>query len=168
VARGSQASSGVGGRLAAGVRLGWDDWQLEPTIGFSALGLWTPASLEREPNGLAQRIEGQSLTSLQGSLALPVARTFTLPEERPLRMRGVVGWLHEFADVTATTVAAFAQAPAAPFAATTAPIDRDALLLGLSADLAVGEGTTLFAGWQATLGSTTTVQAVRAGLRLTF
>lgn len=168
VARGNLTSSGFGGQLAAGARLAWTDWWFEPTLSVGVLGLSAPSSVEQDPNGLAQRIYGQSLTSVRGGVAVPVGRTFSLAADRPLWLRGLVGWTHEFADIAATTQAAFVQAPAAPFTATTASISRDSLLLGLSAELGLADGMAIFAGWQAALGGPSSVQSARVGMRLTF
>lgn len=166
VARGGQATDGVGGQLAIGVRLPLSGWQIEPTVALGVLALSAPATVEQNPDGLAQQIDGQALTSLRSAVTLPVSRSVTLANDRPLTLSGLLGWTHEFADVTATTQAAFVQASAAPFAATTAPIARDSLLFGLSADLGLADGVALFAGWQAALGASSSVQTARVGLRL--
>jgi outer membrane autotransporter protein len=150
------------------MRLPWDDWQLEPTVAFAALGLSAPATSEQNAVGIGQRIYGQSLTSLRSAVTLPVSHSLSVAGDRPLTLRGLLGWTHEFADVTAATQAAFVAAPGAAFTATTAPIARDSLLFGLAADFGIANGVALFAGWQAALGGTSTVQTVRAGLRLTW
>ena len=168
VSRDSLVTSGVGGQIAAGLRLGFDGWIVEPTLALAALALSSPATVEQNPNGLAQRVNGQSLTSVRGALTLPVSRTLALADQRSLTVRGLVGWAHEFADVSATTQAAFAAAPGVPFATTTAAIARDSALLGLSADFAFDEGVTFFAGWQGSIGSSSTAQTLRAGLRMTW
>jgi uncharacterized protein with beta-barrel porin domain len=168
VVRGSQTTSGVGGQLATGVHLPLNGWQVDPTATLGVLALSAPATVEQNPNGLAQQIYGQALTSLRSAVTLPLSRRVSLAGDRPLMLRGLLGWTHEFADITATTQAAFVQAPAAPFTATTAPIGRDSLLFGLSADLGLADGVVLFAGWQAALGASSSVQTVRAGLRLAW
>lgn len=168
VSRDSLVTSGVGGQIAAGLRLSWDGWRVEPTLALAALGLSSPATIEQNPNGLAQQVNGQSLTSVRGAVTLPVSRTLALADQRSLTMRGLVGWAHEFADVSATTQAAFAAAPGLSFATTTAAIARDSALLGLSADFAFDDGVTFFAGWQGSIGSSSTAQTFRAGLRLTW
>ena len=168
VTRGSQATSGVGGQIATGVRLELNGWQVEPTVALGVLALSAPATVEQNANGLAQQIDGQALTSLRSAVTLPISRTLNLADDRRLTLRGLLGWTHELADVAATTQAAFAAAPGAPFTATTAPIARDSALLGLSADLTFADGMTLFAGWQGALGASSSVQTLRAGLRLAW
>ena len=59
-------------------------------------------------------------------------------------------------------------APGAPFTATTATIARDSIVLRLSVDFALDDGVTLFAGWQGALAASSSVQSVRAGLRMTW
>jgi uncharacterized protein with beta-barrel porin domain len=168
VSRDSLVTSGVGGQIAAGLRLGFDGWTVEPTLALAALGLSSPATVEQNPNGLAQQVNGQSLTSVRGAVTLPVSRTLALADQRALTVRGLVGWAHEFADVSATTQTAFAAAPGVPFVTTTAAIARDSALLGLSADFAFDDGVTFFAGWQGSIGSSSTAQTFRAGLRMTW
>ncbi len=167
-ARASLGVNGWGGQLAGGLRVPFEGWQLEPTVGFGALGLSAPGTTEQNAVGVAQQINGQSLTSLRSAVTLPVSRTLNLADDRPLRLRGLLGWTHEFADITAATQAAFVAAPGASFTATTAPIARDSVLFGLSADLGLADGVALFAGWQAAFGGSSTVQTMRAGLRLTW
>lgn len=168
VSRDSLVTTGVGGQVAAGLRLAWEGWAVEPTVGFAAAGFSSPRTVEQNSNGLAQEIDGQSLTSLRGTLTLPVNRTLMLADQRSLALRGLLGWAHEFADVSATTQAAFAAAPAVPFASTSAPISPDSVLVGLSADFALEDGVAFFAGWQAAIGSSSTAQTLRAGLRVTW
>ncbi|MCC8430822.1 autotransporter outer membrane beta-barrel domain-containing protein [Reyranella aquatilis] len=168
VSRDSVVTNGVGGQVAAGLRLGFDGWSVEPTLALAVLGLSSPATVEQNPNGLAQQVNGQSLTSVRGAVTLPVSRTLALADQRALTVRGLLGCAHEFADVSATTQAAFAAAPGVAFATTTAPIARDSALVGLSADFAVDDGVAFFAGWQGSIGSSSTSQTFRAGLRMTW
>lgn len=168
VSRDSLVTTGVGGEIAAGIRMALGEWTVEPTAGFAAAGFSSPATVEQNINGLAQQIDGQSLTSMRGTLTLPVSRTLAMADQRSLALRGLLGWAHEFADVSATTQAAFAAAPGVPFATVSAPISRDSVLIGLAADFALEDGVAFFAGWQAAIGSSSTAQTLRAGLRVTW
>lgn len=40
--------------------------------------------------------------------------------------------------------------------------------MGLSADFAFDDGVAFFAGWQGAIGSSSTAQTLRAGLRMTW
>ncbi len=168
VSRDSLVTTGVGGEVATGMRMEWQGWTVEPTVGLAVAGFSSPTTVEQNTSGLAQQIAGQSLTSVRSALTVPVSRTLTMSDQRSLGLRGLLGWAHEFADVSATTQAAFAAAPGVPFSTTTAPLSRDSILVGLSADYAFGDGMAFFAGWQASVGSSSTAQTLRAGLRVTW
>lgn len=168
VSRDSLVTTGLGGQLVAGLRLAREGWVVEPTVGLAVAGFSSPGTVEQNVNGLAQQIDGQSLTSVRGTLTLPVNRTFMLADQRSLELRGLLGWAHEFADVSATTQAAFAAAPGVPFSTTSASISRDSILVGLSADFVLEDGVAFFAGWQAAIGSSSTAQTLRVGLRVTW
>ena len=168
VSRDGLVTTGVGGQLAAGVRLAWEGWTMEPTVGLAVAGFSSPGTVDQNPDSLTQQVDGQSLTSVRGTLTLPVSRTLALADQRSLALRGLLGWAHEFADVSATTQAAFAAAPGVPFSTTSAPISRNSVLVGLSADFALEDGVAFFAGWQAAIGSSSTAQTLRAGLRVTW
>jgi autotransporter-associated beta strand protein len=161
---GSAALRAAGGDLSAAWRLPVGAWQVEPTASLGVVSLWSPATTEQTA-ALAQQVAGQSATSVRSLIAAPFGRRFEIGAQS-LGLRGALGWAHEFADTAVTTSAAFAFAPNAPFAVTTAPIDRDQLLLGLSADLALHQGITVTVGYQGLLGERSTTHGVRAGLRV--
>jgi uncharacterized protein with beta-barrel porin domain len=164
--RGSAALRAAGGDLSAAWRLAVDAWQVEPTASLGVVSLWSPATTEQTA-ALAQQVAGQSATSVRSLLAVPFGRRFEIGA-RSLGLRGALGWAHEFGDTAVTTSVAFAFATNAPFAVTTAPIDRDQLLLGLSADLALQQGIAVTVGYQGLLGERSTTHGVRAGLRVTW
>lgn len=165
--RGTETLSGGGGQLSAGMRLVLGDWQLEPTIGLSALALGSGGTTEAGA-GPTQQINGQSLTSVQSLLALPAGTEFVLSPERSIYARGLVGWAHEFSDTVATTTGGFTAASGAQFSTVTAPLARDALLLGLSGDVALARGVSLFASARASIGGQSNAQSARIGIRATW
>jgi autotransporter-associated beta strand protein len=156
----------VGGDVAGSWRLVLGDWRVEPTAGLAVVSLSAPA-LSEQAAPLAQQIAGQALTSVRSLLSLPVGRRFDLGEQM-VGLRGTLGWAHEFADTAATTNAAFAFAPNVTFAVTAAAIDRDQLVLGVAADVALRQGVALTAGYQAQLGDRASTHGVRAGLRVSW
>jgi subtilase-type serine protease len=164
--RGTAQLRTAGGDLSAALRFALGDWQVEPTAALGVMSL-TASPVSEQAASLAQQIDGQSLTSVRSLLSAPFARRFDLGEHT-LGLRGSLGWAHEFADTVATTNAAFAFAPNAPFAVTTAALDRDQLVLGFAADVALSQGVTLTAGYQGLLGDRATTHGVRAGLRVTW
>ena len=165
--RGTETLSGGGGQLSAGMRLVFGDWQIEPTVGMSALALGSRGTTESGA-GPTQQINGQSLTSVQSLVAVPVGTQIALSPERSIYARGLVGWSHEFSDTVATTTGGFTAASGAQFSTVTAPVSRDALLLGLSGDVALARGVSLFASVRASLSSQSNAQSARVGIRATW
>ena len=68
----------------------------------------------------------------------------------------------------ATTTGGFTAASGAQFSTVTAPISRDALLLGLSGDVPLARGVSLFASVRASLSSQSNAQSGRIGIRATW
>jgi len=165
--RGAETLSGGGGQLSAGMRLAFGDWQIEPTVGTSVLALGSRGTTEWG-SGPTQQINGQSLTSVQSLLALPVGTTIALSPERSIYARGLVGWSHEFGDTVATTTGGFTAASSAQFSTVTAPVSRDALVIGLSGDVELAQGVSLFASARASLSSQSNAQSARIGIRATW
>ena len=165
--RGTETLSGGGGQLAGGMRLVFGDWQIEPTAGMSALALGSRGTTESGA-GPTQQINGQSVTSVQSLLAVPVGTQIALSPERSIHARGLVGWSHEFSDTAATTTGGFTAASSAQFSTVTAPVSRDALLLGLSGDVALARGVSLFASVRASLSSQSNAESARIGIRATW
>lgn len=165
--RGSETLSGGGGQLAAGMRLAVGEWQVEPTVGVSALALRSAGATE-SGSGPTQQIYGQSLSSVQSLLATPFGTWISLSGDKSMYARGLVGWTHEFSDTMATTTGAFIAAGGALFSTVTAPVSRDALLLGLSGDLALSPGVSLFASVRASLSSQASSESGRIGIRATW
>lgn len=165
--RGTETLSGGGGQLSAGMRLAFGDWQIEPTAGMSVLALGSGGTTE-SGFGPTQQINGQSLTSVQSLLSLPVGTTIALSPERSLHARGLVGWSHEFSDTVATTTGSFTAASSAQFSTVTTPVSRDALLLGLSGDVSLARGVSLFASVRASLSGQSNAESARVGIRATW
>jgi subtilase-type serine protease len=149
------------------MRLSFGDWQIEPTVGISALALRGSGTTEYG-SGPTQQIYGQSLTSVQSLLAAPFGTRIKLSDERSMVARGLIGWTHEFSDVTASSTGAFTIANGSPFSATTAPLSRDALLLGLSGDVGLSRGVSMFASVQASISGQSNSQNGRIGIRATW
>jgi autotransporter-associated beta strand protein len=166
--RGSGTLSGGGGQLAGGMRLVFGNWQIEPTVGMSVLALGSRGTTESGVGGPTQQINGQSLSSVQSLLAVPVGTQIALSPERLIHARGLVGWSHEFSDTVATTTGGFTAASSAQFSTVTAPVSRDALLLGLSGDVSLARGVSLFASVRASVSSQSSAESARVGIRATW
>ena len=78
-----------------------------------------------------------------------------------------LGWSHEFADNTAHISASFAGLSGSGFALSSAPIGRDAALVGLGADINVASWpVAMFVGYGGAISGSSSAQSFNAGLRL--
>jgi outer membrane autotransporter protein len=148
------------------VRLDYDQWQIEPTLGLSAVSLSNGAVSESTGGPLAEQIGGQSISSVQSLDGVRVGTPVAVAPTVPLFVHALVGWQHEYADTVANTSAALQVAGAGPFTVSTVPICRDAARLGVGFDVAVSPTVSLYGSYQAALGHDTTSQYLTGGLRV--
>ena len=79
---------------------------------------------------------------------------------------GRVGWSHEFADNIARVSASFAGLSGSGFALNSAPIGRDAALVGLGADIKVASWpVAMFVGYGGAFSGSSNAHAFNAGVR---
>jgi autotransporter-associated beta strand protein len=79
-----------------------------------------------------------------------------------------LGWSHEYADLSRPVTAAFAGAPALSFTTQGATAPRDGVVLGLAANTAVGEATSLYFRYDGDLAGGNTNHVLSAGLRMVW
>jgi len=83
--------------------------------------------------------------------------------------KGQLGWSHEFADNTASVSANFSSLGGSGFQVSSAPIGRDAALVGVDADFQVsGWPVAIFAGYGGAFSGSSNTQAFTAGLRFNW
>jgi outer membrane autotransporter protein len=75
------------------------------------------------------------------------------------------GWSHEYADLTRPVTSAFAGAPALTFTTQGAIAPRDGVVLGLGANTALSENTSLYFRYDGNLAGGNTNHALSAGIR---
>ncbi len=169
VSRDSVVTNGVGGQIAAGLRLGFDGWSVEPTLALAVLGLSSPATVEQNPNGLAQQVNGQSLTSVRGAVTLPC---------EPYVSRWPTSARSRCADSSAGRMNSQTCRPPPRRLSPRLPVwplrrrpRRSPAIRRWSACPPISlfdDGVAFFAGWQGSIGSSSTAQTFRAGLRMTW
>jgi subtilase-type serine protease len=77
-----------------------------------------------------------------------------------------LGWSHEFADNIARISASFADLSGSGFALASAPIGRDAALVGLGADIKVASWpVTMFVDYGGAISGSSSAQSFNAGVR---
>jgi outer membrane autotransporter protein len=77
-----------------------------------------------------------------------------------------LGWSHEFADLDRPVSAAFAGAPAFTTQGATGP--RDGVVLGLAANTAIAQGTSLYLRYDGDLAGANTNHVLPAGVRMVW
>jgi outer membrane autotransporter protein len=80
-----------------------------------------------------------------------------------------LGWSHEFADNAARLSASFVGLSGSGFALNSAPIGRDAAVVGLGADIKVKSWpVTMFVGYGGALNANSNAQSFNAGVRFVW
>jgi outer membrane autotransporter protein len=83
-----------------------------------------------------------------------------------MTVKGQLGWSHEFADNTAAISASFSGLSGSGFALNSAPIGRDAAVVGLGADVKVASWpVTMFASYGGAISGSSDAHSFDAGVR---
>jgi subtilase-type serine protease len=162
-ANGQTGGTGVGGSVRAGARLQVASWQVEPSVGLAGLGLSQGGFTETQAGAANLSVGSQGLTSIQSVLGARVERRFAVGETMALVPTARLGWLHEFADTVGTASASFAGG-GMPFSVQSAPIGRDAALLGLGANLQTGGPVSLYLAYNGAFAQNANAQTITGGL----
>jgi subtilase-type serine protease len=170
----SAATQGNTDGLAGGggVRIGLQQiigaWLIEPSVGLGGFHLHLD-SVAETGGALAENIGGESLGSAESTLAISAQHAFALNETVSVTAKGRLGWSHEFADNTARVSANFSGLRGSGFALNSAPIGRDAALVGLGADINVASWpVAMFVGYGGAFSGGGNAQSFNAGVRFTW
>jgi outer membrane autotransporter protein len=154
-----------GGSVRVGIQQTLAGWLIEPSLGFGGLGLHL-GSVAETGGPLEETIAGATLGSAQSTLAVDAQRGFALTETLRMTITGRLGWSHEFADNIATVSAGFAGLSGSGFALNSAPIGRDAAVVGLGADIKVASlPVTMFVSYGGAITASISAQSFNAGVR---
>jgi subtilase-type serine protease len=155
-----------GGGVRVGVQQNLGAWLIEPSLGFGGFDLHLGSLAETGGGVLTQNIGSATLGSAESTLAVSAQRTVALSETVRMTVKARLGWAHEFADNVATIAASFAGLSGSGFALNSAPIGRDAALIGLGADVKVASWPmVMFVGYGGALNGSSNAQSFNAGVR---
>jgi outer membrane autotransporter protein len=79
-----------------------------------------------------------------------------------------LGWSHEYASTARPVTATLSGAPAMPFTTYGIAPQRDGIVLGLSANTAIGEATSLYMRYEGNISGQDSSHALTAGFRMTW
>lgn len=164
-AQGRGEGWGVNGAATFGARYELGGVMLQPEMGLRFDELGRGALTETDGRAASLLVRADSAASLRSSFGLRAETSFVLSPDMTLTPTARMHWLHELADDTTRTTAAFTGAPAAPMVNTTAKTGRDAAALGLGATLTLPKGMAAFASYGSEVRRNGTSQAFTGGLR---
>lgn len=164
--RSQNTLNGVGARVDVGLTLAAGKWGIEPSLGVRTLGLRSTATNESAGAALAQRIEGQSNTSVQSFVGARFARTIRPTPEVSVQVNGLAGWTHEMGDTRAEATAGLINLGEASFTVASAPTGRDAAHIGAGFSTQVTPSTSLHGSYAAEFAHNQTAQDLAVGLRV--
>ncbi|CAN5869630.1 hypothetical protein BH11PSE3_BH11PSE3_08440 [soil metagenome] len=119
-------------------------------------------------HALSLNVAQQTTNSLRTTLGAELAGGFGLGDGRTLDLALRLGWLHEYANTARPLTAAFAGAPAGAFTVYGATPQRDAAVIGFSANTLVAAATQLYLRYDGEISSGSDNHTVMAGVRLTW
>ena len=110
----------------------------------------------------------QTTNSLRSVIGAQLGGSMDLGWREKLAMQLRLGWSHEYADVGRPVTATLAGAPAMPFTTFGVSPQRDGVVLGLSANTAIAEATSVYFRYEGDISGQDSAHAVTAGVRLTW
>jgi uncharacterized protein with beta-barrel porin domain len=156
-----------GGALRLGITQSLDGWLIQPSIGIG--GFAFAQNDLTETGVLAETVGNQNLGSAQSTVGASLQRSFALSDSVQMVAKGQLGWAYEFVDNAASVQANFVGFTGDGFQVTSAPIGRNAALVGVDADFTVADWpVAIFAGYGGAYNSSSNTQAFTAGLRFTW
>ena len=120
---------------------------------------------ETGADSLDLTVAQQTTQSLRTVVGAQLGAGIDAPWREKLNLVLRLGWSHEFADTTRPVTASFAGAPALGFTTFGASAPRDGVVLGLKADTAIAERTSLYFRYDGDLAGTNTNHILSAGVR---
>jgi autotransporter-associated beta strand protein len=141
---------------------------LTPFARLQATSVNQAAFSETGANSLNLNVAQQTTNSLRSVLGAQIDGAIDAGWRDKLALQFRLGWGHEYADVSRPVTASFAGAPGTGFTVYGAPPQRDGAVIGLAANTAIAEATTIYLRYDGQVGGGTDNHVLSAGLRLTW
>jgi uncharacterized protein with beta-barrel porin domain len=168
-AQGQTGANQVFGQLEGGYRFdlgGPVDAFVTP---FARLQGYTGTQNAFSENGaqsLNLNVAAQTTNSLRSVLGAQLGGGVDMGWREKLMAQFRLGWSHEYADTTRPVSAALAGAPTVPFTTYGASLQRDGVVVGVSANTAVAEATSVYLRYEGNISGLDSNHALTAGVRI--
>ena len=140
-------------------------------IPFARLQAYTAnqnAFTETGAQSLNLSVAQQQTNSLRSVIGAQLGGSMDLGWREKLLMQLRLGWSHEYADTARPVTATLAGAPVMPFTTFGVAPQRDGVVLGLSANTAIAEATSIYLRYEGDISGQDSAHAVAAGVRMTW
>ena len=170
-ANGEAGANQVYGQLEGGYRFDIGtpaDAYITP---FARLQAYTGTQNGFTENGaqsLSLNVTPQTTNSLRTVIGAQIGGAMNLGWRDKLAVLLRLGWGHEYADTNRPVVASFVGAPSAPFTTYGISPQRDSVVVGLSANTAVADATSLYLRYEGNISGQDSSHAVTAGFRMSW
>ncbi|MFZ5783374.1 MAG: autotransporter domain-containing protein [Pseudomonadota bacterium] len=139
-----------------------------PFARFQAVSSTQSGFSEGGAGSLGLNVQQQTTNALRTVLGADLAGAIPLGDQRTLELALRLGWQHEYAYTGRPITAAFSGAPQAAFTVYGATPQRDAAVVGFSANTRVAEATQIYLRYDGELATGTDNHALTAGLRISW
>lgn len=123
---------------------------------------------ETGAGALSLNVAQQTTNSLRSTLGVELTGAVPAGSGNPLDLLLRLGWAHEYADTARPVSASFTGAPGSNFTVLGAQPARDAGVLSLAANSAVGEATSVYVRYDGEVGGGSDAHAITAGFRMVW
>ncbi len=110
----------------------------------------------------------QTTNSVRSVIGAQLGGAMDLGWREKLMMQLRLGWSHEYADVGRPVTATLAGAPAMPFTTFGVSPQRDGVMLGVSANTAIADATSVYLRYEGDISGQDSAHAVTGGVRVTW
>ena len=126
------------------------------------------AFTETGAGSLNLSVAQQTTNSLRTVLGAQLGGSMDLGWRDRLAMKVRLGWSHEYADTARPVTASFAGAPVAPFTTYGVAPQRDGVVLGLAANTAIADATSIYLRYEGEVSGQDNAHAFTAGFRMSW
>jgi outer membrane autotransporter protein len=171
VATGQTGVNQFYGQLEGGYRFDLGGMAEAFVTPFARLQAYTGTQNAFTENGaqsLNLSVAAQTTNSLRTVLGAQLGGGMDLGWRDRLNAQFRLGWSHEFADTSRPVSAAFAGAPTAPFTTYGASPQRDGVVVGIAANTAIAEATSIYLRYEGDISGQDSSHALTVGVRMTW